>query len=262
MDSPLPNMSIPFVIFATQRTGSNWLMGTLDTHPGIAAYDEMLLADASSDDQWGRDDLEPFAPYYARHHKNDNLLSRLWWSLRYLNCLYSSQPAAEAVGMKLMYDQLWRNPWVWFYLLRHRVRMVHLTRSNLLDIVLSLEAAKVRQQPHALEGDHIATPLVTLDPHTLVSELETLEFRIAFARRLLGLLPVASTEVVYEQVVTNPKLIGNVLDFLGVARQMALSSSTSRFKKLNTASQSDLVVNYQEVERALRPTRFAHFLKA
>ena len=45
----------PFMIFATQRTGSNWLMGMLDNHQAIASYDELLDGYGSD---WGRQDLE------------------------------------------------------------------------------------------------------------------------------------------------------------------------------------------------------------
>src|SRR6185312_2483293 len=93
----------PFMIFATQRTGSNWLMGMLDNHPAIASYDELLDGDGSD---WGRQDLEFFKPYCAHNRKRDRRVGRARWLFRYLNKLYSPRPGISAVGMKLMYNQL------------------------------------------------------------------------------------------------------------------------------------------------------------
>ena len=101
-----------------------------------------------------------------------------------------------------MYDQLWKNPWVWAYMIRRRVRIIHLVRGNLLDIVLSLEALKARKRPHAHQGEAVEAPTITLQPAITLATLKTLEFRIQMARRLLAFLPVSYIEVSYEQIAT------------------------------------------------------------
>lgn len=255
-----PRRPTPFVIFATQRTGSNWLMGMLDAHPAIAAYDELLLAGASGSGYWGRTDLEFFEPYYVRHRKHDNRLARALWSFRYLNKLYSRRGGAEATGIKLMYDQLWKNPWVLIYIMRHRLRVVHLVRINLLDIILSAETARARKQFHAWEGHNVETPIVNIDPETILSTLKTIEFRVRVARWMLTLLPINRIEISYEQLMADPSLIDDIFTFLGVSVQPGSPTPASKFKKLNTTRKSDLIDNYAEVERVLRGTRFECFL--
>jgi LPS sulfotransferase NodH len=252
--------TIPFVIFATQRTGSNWLMGMLDAHPAIAAYDELLLAGASGSGYWGRTDIEFFEPYYIRHRKHDNHLARALWSFRYLNKLYAWRGDTEATGMKLMYDQLWENPWVLIYMMRHRIRVVHLVRMNLLDIILSAETARARKQFHAWEGHNVETPAVNIDPKTILSTLKTIEFRVKVAHWMLTLLPIKRFEVSYERLMVDPSLIGDIFTFLGVSIEPESSMAASKFKKLNTTRKSDLIGNYLEVERALQGTRFERFL--
>jgi LPS sulfotransferase NodH len=250
----------PFVIFATQRTGSTWLMDSLDAHPAVAAYDELLLAGGIGNGYWGRKDLEFFEAYYKRNCTHVNTITRALWSVRYLNRVYSSQQAAEAIGMKLMYDQLWKNPWLCLYLIRHRVRVLHLVRANLLDVVLSLEMVKARNQPHAWKHHMVETSTVTLDPDAVMSTLHTLEFRVRFARRLLAALPLRCLEISYERLVSEPALLNDVLAFLGVQSAQSADVNGSKFKKLNTLKQSELIDNYAEVERALADTRFERFL--
>lgn len=252
--------SASFVIFATQRTGSSWLMDMLDAHPAIASYDELLLAGASGSGYWGRTDLEFFEPYYIRKRKHDNFFARALWSFRYLNALYSPRQGTEAIGMKLMYEQLWKNPCVWLYMMRHRVRVVHIIRINLLDIILSLETVKARKTPHALASHAVETPAVTLDPSTLVSTLKTFEFRVRVARWLLTLLPIEHLDIAYEQLMADPSILDDAFRFLGVDIPPESPTHASRFKKLNTASKSDLIENYVEIEQVLKGTRFERFL--
>lgn len=233
-------------------------MGMLDRHPAVACYDELLLPKATDSGYWGRTDLEFFEPYYARHRKRDNRLTRVLWSFRYLNKLYSPRQGLDALGMKLMYSQLWKNPWVWPYMVQHRVCVVHLVRSNLLDIVISLETLKTRKQPHAWQGHDVETQSVRLDPKTLMSSLHDLEFRIKVARWLLTVVPIRHIEVSYEQLIANPALLDDVFAFLGTTTSPG--TQVSKFKKLNTSSKPELIENYDEVRRLLSGTRFECFL--
>jgi LPS sulfotransferase NodH len=252
--------STSFVIFATQRTGSSWLMDMLDSHPTIASYDELLLAGASGSGYWGRTDLEFFEPYYLRHRKHDNPMARALWAFRYLRKLYTPRKGTEAIGMKLMYDQLWKNPFVWIYMIRHRVRVVHLVRANLLDIVLSGQAIAVRKTPHARQGDVVQTPAIALDPIITLAMLKTLERRIRLARRLLARLPIQHCEISYEQLLADPSQVSEVFAFLNVAAQPEPGAVVSNFKKLNTVNRSDLIENDAEIAQILEGTRFEGML--
>jgi hypothetical protein len=138
---------------------------------------------------------------------------------------------------------------------------VHIVRINLLDIVLSLETIKARKTPHALAGHTVETPTVTLDPSTLASILKTLDFRIKVAHWLLTLLPIDHLDISYENLMANPSLLEDVFRFLGVDLPPESQTPASKFKKLNTASKSDLIANYAEVEQVLRGTRFERFIE-
>ena len=162
--------------------------------------------------------------------------------------------------MKLMYNQLWHNAAILIYIIWHRVRVVHLVRINRFDILLSEETAEARQRYHAWQGDVVDTPTVTLDPQKVISWLRILEYRVRIARFILLLLPINYVEVSYEQLRAEPSLIYEILSFIGVETQAGSPSLTSGFRKLNTDKRSAIIENYAEIERALKGTRFEHFL--
>jgi LPS sulfotransferase NodH len=248
-----------FVILATQRTGSNWLMGMLDAHPRITVYDELFLPRALGADYHGRTDMEFFHSYLRRHAPHAGASARARWALRYLRGVFVPPAAETAVGMKLMYGQLWKNPVLLPYLLARRARVVHLTRANLLDVVLSEQTAIARERFHANRGEQVDTAAVRLDTQWLHSTLRTLDFRVRTARRLLKALPLASIEIRYETLLADNPELARVLRFLGIDEAEA-ATGRSPFQKLNTRPRRELIVNHDEVAASLAESRFAHML--
>lgn len=229
----------------------------LDSHPAISSYEELLLPAEAHQRTWGRADQEFFHEYRARHvggRRRPPPTTLL--ALRYLEQLYAPRPATDAVGMKLMYSQLREYPWLLAYMVVRRVRIVHLVRTNLLDVVLSQETARARSQYHAFDSDRVDQPAVQLSPEELVAALESLQRSVDRIRRLLRLLPAPSIEVGYEELTSDDAAFDPVLRFLRVAPRRL----TSRFAKLNRSPRQELIANYDDVERALRGTRFERFL--
>ena len=247
-----------FVILATQRTGSTWLSDMLDSHPAISSYEELFLPADADRRPWGPADQEFFDNYYERRVNHRWPLAKSFWALRYLEDLYAPRPTTEAVGMKLMYSQLKERPWLLAYVVLRRVRVVHLVRSNLLDVILSSETAKARRQYHALVSDAVAPSAVSLPAEQLVPELESLQRSVDRIRLLLRLLPAPSVEVSYEELTSDDAAFRPVFSLLGVEPR----ALTSRFAKLNREPKADLIANYAEVERALKGTRYERLLTA
>lgn len=245
-----------FIVLATQRTGSTWLVDMLDSHPAIAAYEELFLPPEAHHETWGHGDREFFYAYYARRAGRRWPLNRLFWSLRYTDEVFSPTFATDAIGFKLMYGQLRAFPWLLAYVVLRRIRVVHLVRTNLLDLVLSRETAEARRQYHALASDTINQSVVQLQADQLVSELERLEQSVNRMRSLLSGLPVPRLEVSYEELAVDEGALARVLRFLNVAPRPL----TSRLTKLNSDTRQELIGNYEEVERALLGTRFEQFL--
>jgi LPS sulfotransferase NodH len=247
----------PFVILATPRSGSTWLADTLDAHPAIASYGELFISRANHK-LYKDSDYEFFYSYYSERSKRWEPITRAYWSIRYLNAFYASRPGLEAIGCKLTYGQFRARPWLVAYLVLRRIRVVHLVRENLLDVILSLESAEARHEYHALRPDKVQDISVTLDPERLLARLRALNRQIVIGRRFLRLLPVPVLETTYEALVGSSSAVDSIVSFLGVREHVPLSS---RFKKMNTASRRTLLANYDEVERSLDGTPFESFLQ-
>jgi len=246
-----------FVILATQRTGSTWLTDMLDSHPAVASYEELFLPAEDHRKTWGRSDREFFHEYYDRHVAGRRWpLSVPFFSLRYLEELYAPRPGIEAIGLKLMYSQVKRYPWLLAYMVLRRVRVLHLVRTNLLDVVVSQETARARRQYHAYTSAAVDHSAVDLRTDQLVSQLQSLQRSVDAIRLLLRLLPAPSLEISYEDLSSGDDALDDAFEFLGVAPQ----SVTSRFAKLNRGPKQTLIANYSDVERALRETPFERFL--
>ena len=92
--------------------------------------------------------------------------------LNYLRSVWApTTRRAKAVGFRLMYDQLRRNPSLRILLPVHRVRVVHLVRHNLLAHLCPLRPPRNRESTSPVRPRGGLTPSGST-PHVLVSELE------------------------------------------------------------------------------------------
>jgi LPS sulfotransferase NodH len=56
-------MSTRFIVLSTQRSGSTWVIDTLNSHPMVTCYSEVFLQDGSGKPRFGARDLEFFDDY-------------------------------------------------------------------------------------------------------------------------------------------------------------------------------------------------------
>lgn len=242
----------PFLIFATQRTGSSWVSTMLGSHPAVETFGELFQRGAKRENAFGA--------YVERHGGRRNRFARPGLTFAFLDDLYAPRRGVEATGFKLMYQDVKEHPYVLAYIARRRVRVVHLVRANLLDIVVSNDTARARGRFHASEGDVPEQVSVAIDPTTVVSRLEALDRKVRVARALLAAVRAPRFEVSYEELVAAPHRYTDVLRFLGVREPDA--ELTTQLKKLNTLRKDATISNYDAIESVLRPTRFAVFLES
>jgi LPS sulfotransferase NodH len=251
-----------FVLLTTQRTGSTWVRTSLNSHPEIASYGELFLESGRgfpSRAQFAPLDTEFFESRLARSLDHAGPLSRARLCVSYLDDLYGRPRKEGVVGFKLMYSQLKKNPVLFGYFLAKRVRVLHLTRRNVLDIVVSDALAKARGQSHVVEGDSIRKVAIRLDPQLTRRRIAELERQIALIRFSLRVSPLSQHELVYEQLRAERAGLAQALRFLGLDESQG-EFLTSSLKKLGSGAKSEAILNWDELERSLRNTRFAHYL--
>lgn len=243
-----------FVVLTTNRSGSEWVMSTLNGFQGVSAHGELFLSKARSlEGKWDSD----FA--YPRFVEMKSKLPALrpFSVFSYLDAFYNTPNKA---GFKLMYKQLGFYPEILFYFIRHRIRVVHLVRRNHLDVMLSYAVKARIGKAHLMVGQ--ATPdrlQVELDTKNLVKKLAWLQKQQEIARKLLIWCRLPHIEIAYEDLVRNQIQFHLIGDFLSInsREQMPRSALT----KIRKGGHRDVIGNYDQVKKVLTNSRFAGLLE-
>jgi LPS sulfotransferase NodH len=243
-----------FIVLTTNRSGSEWMMSTLNSFPDVFAHSELFLPRPQvSEGKWNSD----FAYPRFVESKVKGPAIRPFSVFSYLNTFYSMP---GKVGFKLMYKQLGLYPEILGYLLKHRVRVIHLMRQNHLDVMLSYAVKAKLGQSHLLAGQSAPDELrVQLDTRTLVRKLAWLQEQQNIARRLLKFFGLPHVEVIYEDLVRNHTLFLRIAEFLSInaAQQIPKSALT----KIRKEGHRDVIRNYDEVKEVLVNSKFAGLLE-
>lgn len=259
-------MAQPFILLATQRSGSSWVQEMLNSHPGLKVYPEMFLIEARGTPMWEPNDYEFAGSYLESRAQRPRILTQRYWTVRYLQGMFDQHDVA-AVGFKYMYDQVAHSPDVLLYAAARRVRVVQLRR-NLLDVVISMQLARAsgvfhvstdgRQQIPWVQGDP-GEHRLRLDPAGTLAELRRLEREHHRASMWLRLTRTPTLEVDYAQLTADQDAFKPILRFLGVSDQT--TELGSALKKIRSTKRTDVVANYDELAAGLAGTPFAALLR-
>jgi LPS sulfotransferase NodH len=247
-----------FVVLSTQRSGSTWVVDMLTSHPRVVAYSELFMHGGEGKPRWGQEQDLLYWQTYARD-KGGGRLARPYWLWHYLGEAFRERPGIDAVGFKLMYSQLTRiskplMPALWL----KRVRIIHLIRRNVLDVVLSKEAGAARGgKLHARDGNHVERVRLRLDTEKLIRRMTLHERAIAGARVRFKRVGLPYREVVYEDLAADESRFAPLFEFLGVEPAPVSSS----LQKLNPSAHEELIENYGEVRDALAGTQYEPLLR-
>ena len=228
-------------------------MSLLNALDGVSAQGELFLPRPRSPDRrWDSDFSIPrYVESKSRHGR-----VRPFSVFAYLAELYGTE---GAVGFKLMYSQLRRYPEILPYLMRNRIRAIHLVRRNHLDVLISFAVKNEIGKAHILSAeDRPADVKVELDTRTLVRNLRKLELKHSVGRTVLRVGRLRHIEVAYEDLVADSAQFDRVRAFLGVPADEGVPESN--IMKTRTGRQQQVVANYDEVRTVLRRSRFAALL--
>ena len=261
--SPSAQAAVPtrFVLLSTQRSGTSWVMERLAHHERIGGYGEVLLHGVGGWSDWppGAADRPFYTTYLREASTSESLLHQHLRLFGYLDYLYQPRRGYQAIGFKLMYDQLRRYPEILAYLRVRRVRVLHLFRLNLLDIVLSREAMKSRRNVHARSPAEREMVRVDVDTRRLASDLARLDWERRLVREALTLLHIPVVEPTYESLLADESRLNSTVRFLGVGVD-ATTELPAVMLKLAPSSHRAGIANYDEVGAALQGTRYLSFL--
>jgi LPS sulfotransferase NodH len=241
---------IPFVILCTQRTGSTHLAYLLEQHRQIGQYHEVF-----------RDGFRFRAFARGRRAKDtDNGKEFAKWIFGV------NGSHLKAVGFKLMYHHARSAPlsFVWDLLESlSDLRVIHLTRSNLLEVLVSHRAAEICGHwhlPATAQASHYAEVIaarrtkITLSASDCATYFEKVESNQAWALERLRAATMFSID--YEQLYREQKsCIDHLCDVLGVTR----FAPRPVIVKMENYPMSKRVANYYDLKEAFAGSRFASF---
>ena len=221
-----------FIIVTRSRTGSNLLISLLNSHSQIFARGEIFrrLEGKSCDQIWK-----------AFFRKRPSHLAFIGFKIFYYHPLDSDDKS------------------VWDFIQDDKkIKNIHLKRRNILKTYVSREIAGKTDIWTNKKNKKI--PLserrITVDLEDLKKEIDlTLQNQDDFGARFQN---HDILDIWYEDLVKNKeKEMHRLFDFLGVEKQKVESS----YKKQNKESLKDLIINYDEVSKALSKSSLKHMLE-
>ncbi|XP_051123657.1 uncharacterized protein LOC127246376 [Andrographis paniculata] len=239
-----------FAIVTMQRSGSGWFETLLNSHVNISSNGEIF----------GSQDRRTNVS--ALYQTLDRVYDLDWFSSA------SKNECSAAVGFKWMLNQglMAYHKEVSDYFRKHQVSMIFLLRRNLLRRFISLVANKYDKEVKLLNGTHkshvhtlreaqvLASYKPALNTTMLLSDLRSAEGTVAKA--LERFKTVRHIVVYYEDIVSNRTKLVDVLEFLKLPAQ----NLTSLQVKIHSGSLSELISNFDTVEKTLKGTLYEHYL--
>jgi LPS sulfotransferase NodH len=263
------NQRLPFIVFGNQRTGSTLIANRLNSHRRIMCYEEIFLP-------WV--DSEPSLRGWLRTHGRPQWLRAVPGTKNaFLAALFESEHLSneiEAIGFKVMYDQISLWPKLAYYvpsagrlledplfrrwLHANRVLIVHTLRRNHLKLVVSHKLAAGSGRFHSRDagtsGRQIVLPL-----RGLKTRLMRIEAAERTARKIVKDLP--TIEIYYEDYVSSEEAADDARLCRALGQSVPVGGLTSSLAKVTSDHLRDVIQNYEQVAAHLSGTRFARFLE-
>lgn len=243
------NSYTKFIVLTAPRTGSNYLLSKLNSHPNSIIFGELFNPTNVLAAYYGW----PY-PLYNKEHKSffmalreknpEELLNN------YIFRTYSN--SIRAVGFKMFYYHCQDNG-IWTYLKSiPNLKIIHLIRANILEMYVSYEIAKAEGLWKSKEISYSQIS-IKVDPRNLLKYINTIENQKSFFSDYFKENPVF--KVKYKELFTKAT-VNSLQSFLELP-DIELSSD---YVKQNPKPLSSKISNYSEIVTALKGTKWQVFL--
>ena len=220
-----------FIIITYARTGSNLLMSYLDSHPHIEARGELFrnLEGKPTDEVWNR-----------FFNKKNRKISTAGFKLFYTHPFHTDDRK------------------VWDIIAQDKdIKIIHLVRKNKLRTFLSGEIAKKTDKWTRKRNSKIATEDKKIEVEfdhfcERVSKIDQYEKDTRENFKTHDFIEVCYEDLVFDKATT----MNAIFDFLHVER----STFKSGYKKQNTESLPDLIINFDSFHKKLSESKYAYLL--
>jgi LPS sulfotransferase NodH len=241
------------VIFSRGRTGSNFLVSLLASHPQICQHGE-IVGESYLQHEFIRDEINRIGVVPYLEHARRRLLAERVVAVKFLYYQLETE-----------YAQRWHVPELPALLpvlqAKKELRIVHLKRRNHLATLISWKLARQTQrwrQPGASRPPDAASkddhPTINLSYDECQHEFEQTERWQTFYDNAFAAHPFV--EIYYEDLVAHrEREMARVLDLVGLeSRELR-----SPLRKQNTHDLADIIENYGELRQRFAGTPYAAF---
>ncbi|AFZ37812.1 sulfotransferase, putative [Stanieria cyanosphaera PCC 7437] len=241
-----------FLILCRSRTGSNFLVSLLQSHPQIRAFGEVFTEEEHI--YWG----------YPGYNSEQILQLRKNNPIEFLNKVVYREtfPLVSAVGFKLFYDQAKRGQQknIWGYLQKMSdVKIIHLKRKNILEAHVSHKLAERNNQWILLDNQkELMLEPIALDYDECLQAFEQTKIWETEYEQFFAKYKHPIQTIYYEELVSNTLLITRELQNFLEVNYWFLNTYT---KKQNQVSLRDKIINYDELKDKFSKTIWSKFFE-
>ncbi|CAN1343680.1 hypothetical protein LINPERPRIM_LOCUS39872 [Linum perenne] len=241
-----------FAIVSTQRSGSGWFETLLNSHVNVSSNGEIFSV------------LDRRRNVSAIVQTLDKVYNLDWFTSA------SKNECSGAVGFKWMLNQglMEHHEEIVEYLNRRGVSVVFMFRRNLLRRMVSLLANSYDKYAKLLNGTHkshvhtaeeaetLSKYKPTVNSTLLIADLRKAEVMVSTA--LKNYNTTRNIVVYYEDLVKDSKKLEEVQEFL----RLPVMKLRSRQVKIHKGPLSELIENWEDVNKTLNGTEYESFLRA
>ncbi|MBI4647309.1 MAG: sulfotransferase domain-containing protein [Bacteroidia bacterium] len=259
-----------YIILTYQRSGSNFLVDLLKSHPHIVSFSGIL----------GKGKLGFGYTGYPQTNFTSTIKYRDNHPLHFLDkrVFRRYSPEIKAVGFKVDYDCQF--PELLNYIRNHpEIRIIHLIRKNFLDIYISEMIVKKTKKWHAVsstfadivEATKTSSRIRLVEDQNVPILEEDFKIRISCEDCIKEFKKIEEYSMKYKDFFHNNEVLSvwyqnlthdikhetsRILSFLGVENK----NLNSRFIKINHKTHKEIISNYDEVKEKLIGTKWESFV--
>jgi hypothetical protein len=250
---------INFIVLGPQRSGTTVVSLALVEHPDILFYGELFNHEmikrtsiAAREILGSGVNIPPELSSYgvAACQATEN-------GYEYLDRFYASDVPFMAIGYKMLYTNAIRgipNRAAWDYIVDHpEIKIIHLQRENLLEIVCSIARANISKIWHTYEP--VESEGFSLTPAECLTYFKSIHRIPARAQRILKTHQVLDIE--YNQVAEDfQESMSRIFSFLDVNTEIKTSH---RLVKISRFQPNEEIINYQELKEHFKDTQYGKY---
>jgi LPS sulfotransferase NodH len=262
-----------FMILGSARTGSNFLLSLLSSHPSIKTYGELFNLDTLPRDNLIEALEDPIAYLRRRVYKPHGPgISAAGFKMFYYHLTkdYFDKPVHAADTSQRLHDKFiqfsafiesnydWDNlarrfRETWDFLIEDvSLAVIHLKRRNALDTLISLKRAYATGEWWSLKSKSRPRFTLHLDPEECSRYFQTVSDSQAAADTVFAAHP--KIDVIYEDIAERQQ---DVLKGIFTLLEVPCLPLTTRMTKQNPTPAWETVANYEQLKNHFRHTQWS-----